>query len=89
VVAILFGLAASAIAWLLRADWGAIAVSGVSSVLGLIARQELAKRSVILFAQPFVAGLIGAALGGLATRQGRAPGGRAGHGSHNADSVNG
>jgi uncharacterized membrane protein YjjP (DUF1212 family) len=70
VVVLLFGLAAAAIAWLLRADWGAIAVSGVSSTLGLIARQELAKRSVILFAQPFVAGLIGAALGGVATGQG-------------------
>jgi uncharacterized membrane protein YjjP (DUF1212 family) len=70
VVALLFGLAAAAIAWLLRADWGAIAVSGVSSALGLIARQELAKRSVILFAQPFVAGLIGAAIGGFAIRQG-------------------
>ncbi len=70
VIVLLFGLAAAAIAWLLRADWGAIAVSGVSSALGLIVRQELAKRSVILFAQPFVAGLIGAALGGLATRQG-------------------
>ena len=70
VIVLLFGLAAAAIAWLLRADWGAIAVSGVSSALGLIVRQELAKRPVILFAQPFVAGLIGAALGGLATRQG-------------------
>jgi uncharacterized membrane protein YjjP (DUF1212 family) len=70
VVATLFGLAASAIAWLLRADAGAIVVSGVSSALGLIARQELAKLSVILFAHPFVAGLIGAALGGLAIRQG-------------------
>jgi uncharacterized membrane protein YjjB (DUF3815 family) len=70
VVAVLFGLSASAIAWLLRADWGAIAVSGVSSALGVIARQELAKWSVILFAQPFAAGLIGAALGGLAIRQG-------------------
>ena len=69
-VAILFGLAASAIAWLLRADAGAIVVSGVSSALGLIARQELARRSVILFAHPFVAGLIGAVLGGLAIRQG-------------------
>jgi uncharacterized membrane protein YjjP (DUF1212 family) len=69
-VAILFGLAASAIAWLLRADAGAIVVSGVSSALGLIARQELARRSVILFAHPFVAGLIGAALGSLAIRQG-------------------
>ena len=70
VVAILFGLAASAIAWLLRADAGAMVVSGVSSALGLIARQELARRPVILFAHPFVAGLIGAALGGLAIRQG-------------------
>ena len=41
VVAALFGLAASAIAWLLRADWGAIVVSGLSSAVGLIARQEL------------------------------------------------
>lgn len=70
VVAILFGLAASAIAWLLRADWGAIAVSGVSSGLGLIARQELAKRSVSVFAPPFAAGLIGAVVGGLAIRLG-------------------
>ena len=69
-VAVLFGLAASAIAWLLRADLGAIAVSGVSSALGLIVRQELARQSVMLFAQPFAAGLIGAALGGLAVRQG-------------------
>lgn len=70
VVAALFALAASAIAWLLRADWGAIIASGVSSAVGLIARQELARRSVILFAQPFAAGLIGAALGGLAIRLG-------------------
>jgi uncharacterized membrane protein YjjP (DUF1212 family) len=70
VVAVLFGLAASAIAWLLRADWGAIVVSGASSSVGLIARQELAKRSVILFAHPFAAGLIGAALGGLAIHLG-------------------
>ena len=69
-VVLLFGLGAAAIAWLLRADVGAIVVSGVSAALGLIARQELASRSVMLFAQPFVAGLIGAALGGLATRQG-------------------
>ncbi len=70
VVAVLFGLAGSAIAWLLRADGGAIAVSGVSSALGLIARHELARRSVILFALPFTAGLIGAVLGGLAIGQG-------------------
>jgi uncharacterized membrane protein YjjP (DUF1212 family) len=70
VVAVLFGLAAAAIAWLLRADWGAIAVSGVSSALGLIVRRALAGRSVILFAPPFAAGLIGAVLGGLAIRLG-------------------
>jgi uncharacterized membrane protein YjjB (DUF3815 family) len=35
-----------------------------------IARQELAKRSVILFVQPFAAGLLGAVLGGLAIRLG-------------------
>ena len=70
VVAGLLGLAASAIAWLLLADWGAIAVSGLSTALGLIARQELARRSVLLFAHPFAAGLIGAALGGLAIRLG-------------------
>jgi uncharacterized membrane protein YjjP (DUF1212 family) len=69
-VAILFGLAASAIAWLLRADWGAIGVSGVSSAAGLIARQDLARRSPIFFAQPFVAGLVGAAFGGVAARLG-------------------
>jgi uncharacterized membrane protein YjjP (DUF1212 family) len=69
-VAILFALAASAIAWLLRADWGAIVVSGVSSALGLIARRELARRSEILFVQPFMAGLIGALIGGLAIRLG-------------------
>ena len=69
-VALFFGLAASAIAWLLRADWGAIAVSGVSASLGLVVRQELAKRSVVLFALPFAAGLVGAALGGLAIVQG-------------------
>jgi uncharacterized membrane protein YjjP (DUF1212 family) len=70
VVALLFGLAASAIAWLLSADWGAIVVSGLSSVLGLIARQALARRSFVLFAQPFAAGLIGAVLGSVAIRLG-------------------
>lgn len=69
-LALIFGLAASALAWLLRADWGAIAVSGVSSALGLLARQELAKRHVVLFALPFTAALIGAVLGGLVIRAG-------------------
>lgn len=70
VVATLFALAAAAIAWLLRADWGAIVVSGASSGVGLIVRQEIAKRSVILFAQPFAGGLVGAVLGGVAIRLG-------------------
>jgi uncharacterized membrane protein YjjP (DUF1212 family) len=70
VVTVLFACAASAIAWLLRADWGAIVASGVSSATGLIARQELAKRSRILFVQPLAGGLIGAVLGGLAIRLG-------------------
>jgi uncharacterized membrane protein YjjP (DUF1212 family) len=70
VMTVLFGLAATAIAWLLRADWGAMAVSGVSSALGLIARQEIAKRPLTFFAQPFAAGMIGAALGGLVIRLG-------------------
>jgi uncharacterized membrane protein YjjP (DUF1212 family) len=70
VVVLLLGLAASALAWLLRADAGAVVVSGVSSSLGLLARQALARRSVVLFAHPFAAGLIGAVLGGLAIRLG-------------------
>jgi len=69
-LAVIFGVAASALAWLLRADWGAIAVSGVSAGLGLIARRILARRHVLLFAQPFTAALIGALLGGLAIRLG-------------------
>jgi uncharacterized membrane protein YjjP (DUF1212 family) len=69
-VVALFGLAASAIAWLLRADAGAIVVSGVCAALALLARQEVAKRSVLVFAPPFAAGLVGAALGGLAIRAG-------------------
>jgi uncharacterized membrane protein YjjP (DUF1212 family) len=70
VVVALFGLAASAIACLLRADGAAIVVSGVSSAVGLIARQELAKLRLVPFAQPFSAGLIGAAIGGVAIRLG-------------------
>jgi uncharacterized membrane protein YjjP (DUF1212 family) len=69
-VAALIGLAASALAWILHADWGALAASGVSSALGLIARQEMAKRHALLFAQPFVAALIGAGIGGIVIRLG-------------------
>jgi hypothetical protein len=48
---------------------GAIVVSGVSSGFGLNARQEFARRSVIVFAHAVTAGLIGAALGGLGIGQ--------------------
>jgi uncharacterized membrane protein YjjB (DUF3815 family) len=61
----MFALAASALARLLAADPAAMAIAGVSSGLGVIARQELAKRHVTMIEQPFTAGLIGAALGGV------------------------
>jgi uncharacterized membrane protein YjjP (DUF1212 family) len=69
-LAFTFGLAASALAWLLRADAGAVAVSGVSSALGLVARQELARRRAILPLLPFTAALMGAVLGGVVIRLG-------------------
>ncbi|MCX9155516.1 threonine/serine exporter family protein [Niveibacterium sp. 24ML] len=69
-LALIFGVAAAALARLLHADWGAVAVSGVSSGLGLLARQALAKRHVVLFALPFTAALIGSLLGGLVIRLG-------------------
>jgi uncharacterized membrane protein YjjP (DUF1212 family) len=67
---LVFALGASALAWILRADWGAIAVSGVSSGLGLLARKELGKRHAMFFALPFTAALIGALLGGAGIRAG-------------------
>jgi len=70
ILATIFGLAAAALAWLLRADAAAIAVSGASSALGLLARQSLAKRHPILFALPFTAALIGAVLGAVVIRAG-------------------
>jgi uncharacterized membrane protein YjjP (DUF1212 family) len=69
-LAVVFGVAASALAWVLRADWGAIAVSGVSAGIGLLARRALARRHVMLFVQPFTAALLGALLGGLVIRLG-------------------
>jgi uncharacterized membrane protein YjjP (DUF1212 family) len=65
-VAIIFGIATSAFAFLLGGDWGTIIVSGIATGLGMIVRQQLAKRDLTLFAQPFAAGLIGAIFGGLA-----------------------
>jgi len=69
-LALLFGLGASALAWILRADWGAIAVTGVASALGLLARKELGKRHAVFFFLPFAAALIGGLLGGIAIRAG-------------------
>ena len=69
-LAFIFGLAASALAGLFYADAPAVAIIGVSSALGLLARQELAKRHVMLFALPFTAALIGSVLGGLLIRFG-------------------
>jgi uncharacterized membrane protein YjjB (DUF3815 family) len=69
-MALIFGVAAAALAWLLHADWGAMVVSGVSSAVGVLARQELAKRHVTLFALPFSAAFIGSVFGGFAITMG-------------------
>jgi uncharacterized membrane protein YjjB (DUF3815 family) len=45
-------------------------IAGFSTALGMLARQELARRRVYLLALPLTAALIGALLGGLAIRQG-------------------
>jgi uncharacterized membrane protein YjjP (DUF1212 family) len=65
VVAALFGLAAAALAALLGADWVAIASSGVSAAVGLIARQQVARGAHRLLLPPFTAALVGALVGGL------------------------
>jgi uncharacterized membrane protein YjjP (DUF1212 family) len=69
-LAALFGMAAASLAWLLLADWVAVTASGVSAGLGLIARQQVARWHVVPFAPPFIAALIGGALGGMVIRAG-------------------
>ena len=69
-LALMFGLAASALACILRGDYGTIVVAGVSSALGLLARKELGRRHWPLFSLPLVAGLIGGVVGGAAIRLG-------------------
>lgn len=64
-LALIFGFAAAALAKLLSADAAAMLVTGVSSAAGLLARQEMAKRHVMLLAMPFTAALIGSVFGGL------------------------
>lgn len=63
-LALIFGFGAGALAWLMSGDAAAIAVVALSSALGLLARQELAKHHVLLFALPFSAALVGSLLGG-------------------------
>lgn len=70
VMALAFGCGAAALAWLLRADAGAICSTGLSSGLGLLVRHELARRHVLLFALPFAGALVGSLTGGVAIRLG-------------------
>jgi len=69
-LAALFGLAAAALARILHADAGAMAVGGVASALGLLARRELGRRHAPLFSLPFAAALIGGLIAGVAIRFG-------------------
>jgi len=65
---LLLGFAAASLAGLLGADLGTVIVSGVATSLGLAARQELGRHHFSMLALPFVAGFVGAVLGGLAVR---------------------
>jgi uncharacterized membrane protein YjjP (DUF1212 family) len=69
-VVLILGAAAASLARLLGADTGAIAVAGLSTSLGLLARQQLGRLHFNLLTLPLVAALIGAVLGGLAMRFG-------------------
>jgi uncharacterized membrane protein YjjP (DUF1212 family) len=68
--ALALGTAAAGLARLLGADVGAMAVAGVATGLGLLARQELGRRHFSLLALPLAAAVLGAVLGGLAIRLG-------------------
>ncbi|MDQ7990062.1 MAG: threonine/serine exporter family protein [Candidatus Dactylopiibacterium sp.] len=69
-LALMFGLAAGALAWLLSGDWGAMAVISLSSALGMLARQAMHRFHPVLFALPFVAALIGSLMGGAVIQLG-------------------
>jgi uncharacterized membrane protein YjjP (DUF1212 family) len=69
-LALMFGLAAGALAWLQSADWAGMVVIAVSAALGMLARQCLHRFNPVLFALPFVAALIGSLSGGLVIRAG-------------------
>ncbi len=68
--AVVLGAAAASLAALLGADMGTVAVAGLATALGLLARQELGRRHYCLLALPLTAAFIGAVLGGLAIRLG-------------------
>jgi uncharacterized membrane protein YjjP (DUF1212 family) len=70
VAILVLGVAAASLAVLLGADAGAAVVAGLATGLGLLARQELARRHFSLLALPLTAALLGAVLGGLAIRLG-------------------
>jgi uncharacterized membrane protein YjjP (DUF1212 family) len=70
VAVLVVGAAAAGLAALLGADAAAVAVAGVATGLGLLARQELGRRHFSLLTLPLTATLIGAVLGGLAIRLG-------------------
>jgi uncharacterized membrane protein YjjP (DUF1212 family) len=70
VAVLVLGVAAAGLAGLLGADAGAVAVAGLATGLGLLARQELGRRHFSLLLLPLSAALIGAVLGGLAIRLG-------------------
>jgi uncharacterized membrane protein YjjP (DUF1212 family) len=70
VAILLVSVAAASLAGLLGADAGAAVVAGLATGLGLLARQELARRHFSLLALPLTAAFIGAVLGGLAIRLG-------------------
>jgi uncharacterized membrane protein YjjP (DUF1212 family) len=65
---LVLGAAAASLARLLGADPGAVAVAGLATGLGLLARQELGRRHFSLLTLPLTAAFLGAVLGGLAIR---------------------
>jgi uncharacterized membrane protein YjjP (DUF1212 family) len=68
--ALLLGAGAAGLARLLGADPAAVAVAGLASAVGLLARQELGRRHFSLLTLPLAATFLGAVLGGLAIRLG-------------------
>jgi uncharacterized membrane protein YjjP (DUF1212 family) len=69
-LALLFGLAAAALAAILQADFAAMLITGLASALGLLLRRALGPRHWPLFSLPFLAGALGGVLAGLAVRLG-------------------